>query len=186
MNKVVSERQIILAVWRLLMQKKHKVIVPNVFLINGESDVLSITKAGYIYEWEVKTSVSDYQAEFRNKKVKHLGLSGVEYEPEREYSQWLENHYSRFPEKRPKPRKIGIPNYFSFVLSREIFEAVSVPDYAGVYLYVCNGHNMFIEEKKKPQRVKSERLATEDTYKALAQKMCYRLYDYYINGKAHE
>lgn len=62
---------------------EHRIMVNNfVWPGYGECDVISITEAGYVYEFEIKTSRADFKAELRNKQEKHqrfLGGFGPNY-----------------------------------------------------------------------------------------------------------
>lgn len=59
----------------MLVEKQHKALIPNsTQLLYGEADLLSVTKAGLVHEFEIKCSISDYKADFRNKKGKHYLL----------------------------------------------------------------------------------------------------------------
>ncbi len=50
----------------------HTVTVANAVLPGyGECDILAVSKAGYIYEFEIKDSRSDFLNEMRNKGEKH-------------------------------------------------------------------------------------------------------------------
>jgi hypothetical protein len=181
MNKI-SEKTILEQLWRLLLQKNHSIIIPNVHLINGESDMISITRAGYVYEWEVKTSLSDFRAEFKNKDIKHLGLNGQEYAVPR-YPARYEKMYEKHPEWRPRPYKIRTPNYFSFVVSEEIFDRGEIPDYAGILIYkpTPSGRSLYLEEKRRPKIVNKEKICDEKMLVRICQKLSYRYFREYIN-----
>jgi hypothetical protein len=51
--------------------------VDGLFVFGWESDKLIWTKAGYIYEFEIKISRSDYLNDFRHKVEKHLLLNSA-------------------------------------------------------------------------------------------------------------
>jgi len=89
--------------WHLL-QKGHAFIVPNIYLGSEESDLISVTKAGYINEYEIKCAKSDFRADF--KKHKHG---------------WLQNG-------RHQNKTIS---YFWFVIPVGLVEIEEIPDYAG-------------------------------------------------------
>lgn len=79
-----------------------------------EADILSITQAGYIYEYEIKTSISDFKADFKNKRYKHMLLD----------------------EKR-KISYGNIPRKFYFVCPEGLLDVNDIPPYAGlIYVYV--------------------------------------------------
>jgi|SRR5690242_12255036 len=62
--------------WWCLDVKNHFTVEPNTARIyNWEVDLLSVTKAGFTHEFEVKISKSDYREDFK-KVEKHRLLSG--------------------------------------------------------------------------------------------------------------
>lgn len=121
----MNEREVqTLLIRRALVSKQHVAAIGNSrSLLFGESDLISVTKAGLVHEFEVKCSRADYLAEFRNKKAKHLLLDhgggsyvpnyywfvthGFEIEPP-EYAGWLQvldsddYHYLRLVKDAPR------------------------------------------------------------------------------------
>lgn len=71
----------------------------------GEHDVLSLYKSGYIAEFEVKISRSDFLADAKKKKFKYYGNS--------------EN----------------TPNYLSYVCPKGLIKPQEVPEFAGLIYY---------------------------------------------------
>ena len=95
--------------------RNHESIIPNIYIFHGwESDMLSITPAGYVHEYEVKVSLADFKADF-GKRSKHRLLSGKD---------------SRGIAYR------GTPNYFWYVCPDNLIPVDKVPEYAGL-LYLC-------------------------------------------------
>jgi hypothetical protein len=76
---------------------------------DNEFDVLSLNKSGFLTEFEVKISRSDFKADAKKKK-------------------W-EKYQQRIPEQTP--------NYFNYVCPEGLIEAHEVPEYAGL-IYVDN------------------------------------------------
>jgi len=68
----MDESTIQSALYREMSQKGHSYIIPNIYLGYEESDLISVTKAGYINEYEIKLTRSDFRADF--KKHKHNRL----------------------------------------------------------------------------------------------------------------
>lgn len=85
--------------------KNHIMTVPNCKAMTprGESDLLSVTKALFVHEFEIKCSTSDFLREFESKSRKHKILENKE--------------------------KNGIPNYFWFAAPEGVVE--DLPEYAG-------------------------------------------------------
>jgi hypothetical protein len=94
-----------LTMWR----KNHTVATPNVSLFGWESDLISVTPAGYAHEFEIKLSKSDYRQDFKNKRYRHQVLG--------------QNGHRR------------CPAYFWFVIHGFELPITEPPDYAG--LIVC-------------------------------------------------
>lgn len=63
-----TEKQVQFALFRPLADRGYSHITPNVHLFEWESDVLAITSSGYLVEYEVKCSRSDFVADKRKKR----------------------------------------------------------------------------------------------------------------------
>jgi len=90
---------------RFSSDKNHIMTVPNCKAMTprGESDLLSVTKALFVHEFEIKRSTTDFLREFDTKSRKHRILENA--------------------------KKSGIPNYFWFAAPEGVVE--DLPDYAG-------------------------------------------------------
>lgn len=53
-----------------------EIVVPNYYIGRWECDVLKISRSGHLYEYEVKTSRSDFKNDFNKAKL-HWGTSEV-------------------------------------------------------------------------------------------------------------
>lgn len=84
----------------------HKYILFNSFIFDWESDYLSVNESHYIYEVEIKVSLSDYKKDFV-KTEKHLLL-----------------------ESASVPQKM--PNKFFYACERGLIPSIWVPEYAGL------------------------------------------------------
>lgn len=96
-----------------IKEKRHVLTVPNCKALypRGESDLISVTQAGRVHEFEIKTSEADFNREFRDKERKHEIL-----------------------EEGRNPEGKCPPNYFWFVTPTTA--DVEIPEYAG-HLTVC-------------------------------------------------
>lgn len=114
-------------------------------LLSWECDVLSLNKSGYLTEFEVKVSRSDFLAEKR--KVRKWMLMDAKEE-------WT------------------CPNYFCYVCPSGLFTVDEIPDYAGLItisdneLTVVKSPKMIHKQKKDREKVLSKfcRVITERTY----------------------
>lgn len=72
---------------------KNFMVIPNVSYGGfswGEADIVAVNKSNYLYEGEVKISISDLKADFKKKKFTN----------EKKHSQWLKDirrHYYIIP-----------------------------------------------------------------------------------------
>lgn len=95
--------------WQLLSPSTIKYHMENLIVFNWESDSLFITRSGYIYECEIKISRGDFKQDFKKQK-KHLILEG-------------------------KDNTEQSPNYFYYVVPKDLIKVEEVPEYAGL-IYV--------------------------------------------------
>ena len=127
--------------------------VDGLFVFGWESDKLIWTKAGYIYEFEIKISRSDYLNDFKHKVEKHLLLNSAmpdESTGVREadlFDNLLKEKRKRYPQITMEQAKdwmkpVGerMPNYFYYAVPEGLLEADEVPPYAGlVYITTYKG-----------------------------------------------
>lgn len=98
--------------------------VSNVFYCS-EADVVSILKSGYVSEYEVKISRSDFKADSKKQKWKYFHLR----------------------------IETGIPNYFYYVCPDGLIKKDEIQDFAGL-IYVNNGTCSVIKKAKILHRYK--------------------------------
>lgn len=120
-----------------LYQKGHSPISSHVSHICGlgECDVISISKSNYIYEHEVKISKSDFKADF--KKEKHKLMTERKSVTERLIK---ENN------EMIKDVWYFTPNYFYFVVPKDLITMEEIPEYAGL-IYASEDLNFEIVKK---------------------------------------
>ena len=92
---------------RALFEKHHDIAIPNTYLYDWESDFISVTRAGYVHEYEIKVTLSDFKADSK-KESKHTRLS-----------------------KSHLCGRGRVPNYFWYVTTFDLDIAL-VPEYAGL------------------------------------------------------
>lgn len=102
--------------------------VSNIFY-QSEVDVLSILKSGYVSEFEVKISRSDFKADAKKAKWKYF-----------------ENRI-----------ETGIPNYFSYACPEGLITKEEVQDFAGL-IYVYEHGTKIIKKPKILHRRKHDLL----------------------------
>jgi len=122
------------ALYHHVLSKQHNFIIPNIYLGSSEADLISVTKAGYINEYEIKITRSDFKADF--KKSKHSFL---------------------------KDRQKTFRSYFWFVAPEGLINADEIPEYAG-FMIVRKMKNRYpfkgfaCREIKRPPRLSSEKI----------------------------
>ena len=139
--------------------------VDGLYVFRWESDKLIWTKAGYIYEFEIKISRADFKNDFKHKKEKHIVLAStiardkakeiqmsLFEEKEKEKSHWsresLEQRYGDI-DKMAKGKLM--PNYFYYAVPTGMIEPDEVPPYAGLiyidseYRYVAQSYHIVRE-----------------------------------------
>ena len=126
--------------------------IDGLYVFSWESDKLLETKSGYIYEFEIKISKSDFKNDFKNKKDKHYILETC-FNGEEKY---LPSFYERFKEasknqpmltesvfaQRILARKTSTykkPNYFYYAVPEDMIAPEEVPEYAGLVYVNKNG-----------------------------------------------
>jgi hypothetical protein len=116
-----TTKQIQLAVGKMQVLKFHSPVCENVkYLINDfELDVMSVSKSGMLYEFEVKVSRSDFLAD--KKKRKH-------------------EFYKTYPNHQP--------NYFSYACPKDLITLNEIGSNCGLY-YFDNGEITEVRPPKR-------------------------------------
>ena len=123
----------------------NEITFQNVYLGHWEMDVMVIKGTGYVYEYEVKVSHSDFKADFKKK------------------------HYGRFKHDKLKAGKEPC-NRFFFVCPDGMIKESECPVYAGL-IYYDQDLRKFKTVKNAPILHRNK----FKDYKYLCQKLYYRL-----------
>ncbi len=117
------------AVGKMQVLKYHSPVVENIMPldISCEMDVMSISKSGMIYEFEVKISRSDFKAELNKRKWEHYN----------------------------DPQPNTCPNYFSYVCPTGLILAYEITDVSGLYYYRDSGELIEVKKPKVIHKGKS-------------------------------
>ena len=153
----MNEKDIQKILMKWLLDKKHIFVLPNnKSVFSWEADMLSVTGSGMIHEYEIKTSLRDYEQDFsgsRKKQVKHDILAN-------------------FPHRAP--------NRFWFCTYG--FELESwVPFYAGVIRVESNGN---IQELKKAPLLHNT-TASMPQIKRMMRSVSFRLLSHYYKNTSN-
>jgi hypothetical protein len=96
--------------------KNHEIVVPNSQVFGWETDLVGVTRTGYIHEFEIKCSRADFKCDGKKARSRLL------IDPVR-------RNYTGGEFTHPRP------NYFWYAVPDGLVAAEEVPDYAGL-LYV--------------------------------------------------
>jgi hypothetical protein len=153
-----------------------------------ECDFMSITKAGFLTEFEIKQSKSDFKRDFTDKLVKHEWLKGKRTgELLVESTLTTQSTYKDIIVDTPTPNFIGLrknikmdeyqgPNYFYYVCPENLIEVESIPDYAGLFYVVDNNTNTpRLKLIKQAPRLHKAKVSDERKLNVLTKYM----YDYW-------
>lgn len=122
--------------------------IENLKVYDWESDSLSVTMSGYVYECEIKISRADFKND-KKKTRKHQILEGT-YVPKRENA--------------PYPMR---PNYFLYAVPEGLITKEELPPYAGliyvndIFPYV---HVEVQPPKLHPNKIDEEKLKLKDKF----------------------
>lgn len=140
MDTTLTEAKIQRVLNKFMASPKYK--VDGLFVFRWESDKLLWTKAGYIYEFEIKISRADYKNDFKHKADKHLLLSSKmpkESGPVQEdlFDHLLKHEQKRYPgitkeQLHTYPENTKLPNFFYYAVPEGLLEPDEVPPYAGL------------------------------------------------------
>lgn len=128
-------------------KKNHFVMLPNANVPWGgkcsyEADFLSVTQAGFVYEFEIKCSRADFRADFINKWQKH-------------------EQYLRAAAADESP------NFFYYVCPENVAAIEDMPKYAGLiyildrYQYVPGQGYSWFQLVKRAPRIHPHKISPE-------------------------
>ena len=139
-DTTLTEQKIQRILNRFMAAPKYR--VDGLFVFPWESDKLLWTKAGYIHEFEIKISRSDYQNDFKHKADKHLLLNSKLKQPSESLKQelldsLLKHESKRYPgitkeQVHTYPTDTKVPNYFYYAVPDGMLQPDEVPPYAGL------------------------------------------------------
>ena len=130
-------------------EKRHPVTIDNCGACTiGKADLLSVTKARLVHEFEIKCSVADYHREFETKDTKHKRLD------------------------RADNRLMSLPNYFWFAVPEGLLDGEGLPDYAGLMAVSPDG---CVVERDAP-RIHEDNLSDKDR-RYIERGLTYRYWD---------
>lgn len=156
----MTEEDIINGFIRMAQRERtNNKVFPNIHLKHFECDILELTKAGYLYEYEIKTSKSDFKNDAKKKS-------------------W---HGSKYDLIKAGNRT----NYFYYIVPEGLLNADDIPEFAGL-IWVRLGQfgtsfkgniniedRMYFDYKKAAPKLSKEK-AGEKLILKLMESMYYR------------
>lgn len=119
----------------------------NMYLYPFESDVIILSKAGYITVYEIKLTRSDYFADFKKRKY----ISAIGATRTREY--FLKSGHG--------------PNRFYYVYPQGMIKPEEVPDYAGIIQVGESGINDIYRKAPRLHAKKAKPVLRDKILKAM-------------------
>lgn len=130
----------------------HAYKFANVYFFKNESDLLTFSRSGYTYDFEIKVSRSDFNADFKKPRhaIMKAAMKGKELAvvPTGNNQKWICTFRTTFlgetRDRRERPGYCGIniknvkesiANRFFFVVPWDMVSIEEIPDYAGL-IYV--------------------------------------------------
>lgn len=122
-----------------------------------ECDLMTVSKAGYISEFEIKLSKSDYRADFKKKNIWGTSKGAL---------------INKFKHDLLSSKDC-IPKHYWFVVPIEL-EGLDFPDYAGVLIAKqLSDNSVYIRQVKKAPKL-SKKKASELTMKRILTSLSHR------------
>ena len=157
MRSMLNETTIQYRMYAELIGRGHKAVMPNVSWswLYWEADLISVTKADYWHEYEIKSTKSDFLRDFE--KPKHRQF----------------RHAMRYPAR--------VPNYFWYVAPIKAIP-LCIPDYAGLIVVAESVANpqvwpgIGVEYVKKPALLHRSKLITEG-YEAMLRSVMFKYWE---------
>lgn len=143
-----TELSIQKALTRFFASSTVRYDINGLYVFGWESDKLIETRSGYIYEFEIKISRSDYKNDFKHKVRKHYILAaavGCDTERKEMLINYCKERQKKYPRITPAvcleelSNPLGqwsrMPNYFYYAVPHTLIDVSEVPPYAGL-IYV--------------------------------------------------
>ena len=147
-TSTMTEADIQNELYQWCTDKNHPVTIDNCGACTiGKADLLSVTKARLVHEFEIKCTVADFERDFEDKDTKHKRLGKADN------------------------RLMSLPNYFWFATPPDLLALDDIPDYAG--LMIVDGD---CTEAKPAPRIHADNLTDKDR-RYIERGLTYRYWD---------
>lgn len=157
--------QIAMSLIEFVQRTAYEIVIPNFFVGRYEMDLFRLTKTGYICEYEIKISRSDYFNDFKKSHTEYQRFQeGDLFVPRRERLKMEVNKHEQIAKGK------GRQNRFFFVVPKGLIEIDEVPKHAGLIEF-DKGHFSIVKNAPLLHKNKSD-----DTsfYKDLAKSLSFR------------
>jgi uncharacterized protein RhaS with RHS repeats len=166
----MTEESIVSEYIRMVFKDKNSTkIFPNIFIDRFECDLLELTKSGYLYEYEVKISKSDFKADANKKTYKTTKYNEI--------------------------KSGNRVNYFYYIVPENLIQISDLPEFAGlVYAkkisvrYYSDDRGYYNEDRIRFETIKnapklSVNKISEKRASKLLDSIYYRFHSYRIKLK---
>jgi hypothetical protein len=156
---------------RLFIDTKPYVAAPNIFMYGKyESDLLTITKALFAHEYEIKLSKSDFFADF---KKSHKFFIGSETITRQDGMKETKYNYGNRTKHEMYLNGKG-PNRFSYVFPDGLIEHDKVPDWCGIVV-IRNVHGYDRAVVVRAAKLLHKNKATEKQILQIARSLSFKI-----------
>lgn len=175
---------------RFMAGGSHQIAVPNSTLYGWEADMLTVTKAGFVHEYEIKVSRADLLREL--KAVREAHEAGRDHWTSRSTKCWRHSVLAGLLEPPPlysgqrakewhERAMMRRPNHFWFVVREGICQPEEIPAYAGLLVVRESVHYrggpLVLHEVRKAKRLHPGKIDMNHVMR-LAGHACYRFWDH--------
>ena len=178
----VSESVLQKELYLHLAAKVHHWILPNSCVLGWESDMVSVTAAGLMHEFEIKISRADFMAD--GKKKKHENLS--HYFKNKGMAE-IEIPYVFGGREIPGlSRTLAFPaNYFWYCTPKGMLNESDIPEYAGLIERGKSDRGfVVIEVIKKAPRI-HQRKVLDKMYQQMGRSLTARYWRYLLQEQSN-
>ena len=116
--------------------QRYQFMAPGIYYSGKEADILCVRLSGYVDEIEIKTSRSDFLADF--KKWMHVKNPAFDdsvppiHNMRNRVEKWVD-----IPKHEALAKGLVLPNYFSFLMPADLADQCKddIPKHSGLYAY---------------------------------------------------
>ena len=162
---MITERKIQDAFY-LRNQTRFTTIIPNCYPPGWfECDLMAITEAGYMYEFEIKLSRSDFL---------HDAKKGRAPEYLKEYYAGLKMKYGITKYERLSSGDKNGPSRFWYIVPEVLLDKIELPPFSGCLCVKEMSHFIFLKEIQKAPRLHTHKMNEE--HKDIIRRNLYHRY----------